>query len=286
MKTKEVTNQKILIMGIGWLGLPLALKLKDLGFQISGTTTNHNKKLRLEKEWNIHTSVFELPKKFLDNSEESQNKHFFKDIDTLILNTPPQKHLFPDRYIIEEFLTWLKDEIEFKGKIIFISSTSVYGPNLGAVDEHTPPSPVTIGGYELLSAENFLAKHFLNYCIIRPGGLIGGERHPIKFLQGKTNVAQGNSFLHLVYREDLIDLILKVLNNPAPKIINAFSPYEKTKKEYYIKMAKKFNLTPPEYQLVDQKLEYTKIDASLFEKILAKAPRFPEDFEFESELFT
>lgn len=284
MKTEEVTNQKILIVGIGWLGLPLALKLKASGFQVFGTTTTHDKELRLQQEFGLQATTFELPHTFLGNNKDSFIN--FGEAQALILNIPPQKHQFPDRFIIEEFLTWLKKETTFHGKLIFVSSTSVYGQSQGNVDENTVPVPETIGGLELLSAERFIETHFNNYNIIRPGGLIGGARHPVKFLQKKTNVPHGESFLHLVYRDDLVRLIKTLLLEPAPKIINAFSPYAKTKREYYTLMAHKFSLTPPVYQEIENKLNYTKIDASLFEKTLGFAPRSPEDFAFENELFT
>lgn len=282
MKTEEVTNQKILIVGIGWLGLSLALKLKTSGFQVYGTTTTHDKELRLQQEFGIKTTTFELPHTFLGNRDGFID---FGEVETLILNTPPQKHQFPDRFIIEEFLAWLKNQTAFKGRLIFVSSTSVYGQFQGNVDENTEPVPETIGGLELLSAERFIQTHFNDYTIIRPGGLIGGARHPVKFLQKKTNIPHGESFLHLVFRDDLVHLINTILLGPAPKIINAFSPYSKTKREYYTLMANKFSLTPPVYQEIENKLNYTKIDASLFEEVLGFAPRSPEDFIFENELF-
>lgn len=280
---KDVTNQKILIIGIGWLGLPLALKLKSMGLEVFGTTTTHDKELQLQKEFDLKATTFELPKTFLGNGDQSPK---FSEADVIILNTPPQKHQFPDRFIIEEFLSWLKNEINFKGKLIFISATSVYGLGQGRVNETSTPKPETIGGFELLSAEHFIEKSFANYTIIRPGGLIGGARHPIKFLQGRSNIPHGDSFLHLIYREDLIDLIINCLAPSAPKLINAFSPYAKSKKEYYLFMAQKFSLPLPSYQEIESHLDYTKIESGLFEKILEKAPRPPEDFQYEAELLT
>ena len=284
MNLKEVTNQKILIIGIGWLGLPLALKLKSIGFDVYGTTTTHDKEISLLKNYQLKTQTFELPNKFLTASNSFIN---FNEMDTIILNTPPQKHQFPDRYIIEEFLSWVKNDLHFKGKIIFISSTSVYGQTQGAVDENSPAIPESIGGHELLLAEKYIQQNFSTYTIIRPGGLIGGMRHPIKFLQGRTNIPHANSHLHLVFRDDLIELIIKSIKLDDPKIINAFSPYNDSKKHYYVKMAQKFSMQPPSYQeFEDASLKYTKIDSGLFEKILGRNARSPEDFEFENELLT
>ncbi|MCK6595965.1 MAG: hypothetical protein L6Q33_12265, partial [Bacteriovoracaceae bacterium] len=63
MTLKKLTNQKVMIMGLGWLGLPLALKLQQIGISPIGTTTHIDKKKRIEEAYHIPTHLFELPLK-------------------------------------------------------------------------------------------------------------------------------------------------------------------------------------------------------------------------------
>ncbi|MDO1499384.1 hypothetical protein Q2T40_03905 [Winogradskyella maritima] len=68
-------------------------------------------------------------------------------------------------------------------KIVFVSSTSVYGEIHGEVDEDTPPNPSTESGKQLTEAEKIF-KDVKNFetTIIRFGGLIGPDRHPVTML--------------------------------------------------------------------------------------------------------
>lgn len=279
-------NRKILIMGLGWLGLPLALRLRECGYDVCGTTTTHSKELAISFKFNLPTTTFLLPHTFC---KSDQHTSFFLDlskIDTIIFNIPPQKHRTESGYPIEECLNWLKKEIGFKGKLIFISSTSVYGKTLGNVDESSMPQPETISGHELFLSEKFIQNNFDEHNIIRPGGLIGGMRHPIKSLQGKLNLTNGADHLHLVDRDTLVDLIIKSVDEKIPNIINAVLPYNKNKKEYYEFMAQKLGLKKPEYQQLVTREDKTCISSDLFVKILGRKINSPEEFEFNEELFS
>jgi len=74
-------------------------------------------------------------------------------------------------------------------KLIFISSTSVYADDNSLVSEDTIPMPTLESGKQLVAIENRLMenKNFKT-TVVRFGGLIGKDRHPIRFLAGKKKL--------------------------------------------------------------------------------------------------
>ncbi len=283
---KEIINKKILIIGLGWLGLPLALNLEKNGHLIFGTTTNQSKEEKIRSRYGLNVTTFLLPNIFYTQNTGTRQFPTLSDFDVIVFNVPPQNHKYNSKNSIEECLSWIKYICGFNGKLVFISSTSVYGKNRGLVDELSPISPETIGANELGTLEKYIENNYSHYTIIRPGGLYGGSRHPIKSLQGKENLTNGEDHLHLIDRESLIDLTTLTIETSTPKIINAVLPYDKNKKYYYEFMAKKFNLKKPNYQEGGHLINTTQINPELFQQVFGRALPSPENFEFSEELLT
>jgi hypothetical protein len=203
------------IIGLGWLGKALKIKL-DSQFLIWGTHRVSDK-----------------------SSTKDYSFDFFAPgplppADMMILNTPPLLKLSPKNYV--SIVQNLKTK-----HLVFISSTSVFGTNQGLVTEETTPHPDTDSGKWLLEVENEL-KSF-SVSIIRPGGLIGGSRHPIYFLAGKT-LDFSSSPVNLIHREDLINIIISTLEKKPP-LLHAISPYHPSREDYYLSWAKKLGLSLP-----------------------------------------
>ena len=87
--------------------------------------------------------------------------------------------------------------------------------------------------------------------VIRFGGLLGEDRHPTKFLAGKTNVENPDAPVNLIQREDCIGIIEKILNQVEydnwGATFNAVAPFHPTKKEYYTQKATDLNLALPKF---------------------------------------
>ena len=157
---------KISIVGLGWFGEALALKLKAK-HEILGTTRSQDK-ISMFAHQNIDAEELNLA---LTPSENILSS------DVIILNIPPFHHQ----------LAWLQSWAWKKSThVIFISSTSVYGNLSGTVDESTTPVPDTENAKILVAEENWISS-FPVFTIIRFGGLIGASRHPGKILSGRQN---------------------------------------------------------------------------------------------------
>lgn len=225
-----MNKNKIAIIGCGWLGLPLVKKLSALGHSITTTTTTLDKNIELN---NFFSSII------FDVTKNRPNKELTNS-NVLIYTIPPL-----GKNEVESFF----QNIDQDKKIIFISSTSIYGKNQGVVDEDSSFDPKSKNALVLRKAEEFLKIQFKNLSIVRPGGLYADKRHPIYFLAGKTGITSGDEYLHLVHRDDCINAVTKMIElNLIGEDFNLISDLRILKKDYYTNLAKKLHFTPPIFE--------------------------------------
>lgn len=228
------------------MGLPLAEELFRAGHQISGTTTS-KEKLLLLKEKGIEPYRISISEARISGPIVT----FLQSLSLLIINIPPGLRGKGPKESYVTKIKLLHTEIkksEIK-KVIFISSTSVYGAIEGIVTEETKPIPTTESGKQLLECENlFKNDPDLSSTLIRFAGLIGPERHPITMLSGRKNVQCGNAPINLIHQRDCIGIIKKIIEKEHwGEILNAVYPHHPTKEHYYTQEALKRGLEPPHY---------------------------------------
>ena len=105
---------KIGIIGLGWLGLPLAKSLLNKGFQVIGTT--RSRAVGLSHEQFSHVLFDPLVKKQVSTA-------YFGDLDVLVLAFTPSK---ADEKAYAKDCVRLLDLVPASCKVIQISSTGVY----------------------------------------------------------------------------------------------------------------------------------------------------------------
>ena len=267
-------REKISILGCGWLGLPLAKSLLSKGYEVKGSTTSESK-LDVLKNAGISPFKIQLEAQQIIGTIEE----FLNESDVLIIDIPPG--LRREISSLEEmtFVNKVKTLIPFIEKsgiqkVIFVSSTSVYGDSFPIVEitEETKPNPDTESGKQLVIAETLLQSnpHFKT-TVIRFGGLLGDDRHPAKFLTGKTNVENPDAPVNLIQREDCIGIIEKILNQVEydnwEETFNAVAPQHPTRKAYYHKKAQILNLPLPTFA-EDSKSKGKMISSKKVETIL------------------
>ena len=256
---------QISILGCGWLGLPLAKALLKNGFSVKGSTTSLEKLSTLE---NVGIEPFLIA---LSEDKTTGNlDDFLEDSKILIIDVPPKLR----GSATENFVSKIKNVIPFiekssVEKVLFISSTAVYGEDHSIVTEETKAYPETESGRQLLETEQLLQSNSnFKTCILRFGGLIGEDRHPIKFLAGKTNLDNPNASINLIHQDDCIGIILKILEqNSWNETFNAVSPFHPSRKEYYTQKAIDLNLALPEFNTETAILGKT-ISSSKIETVL------------------
>ena len=234
---------KISILGCGWLGLPLAKALIENGFSVKGSTTSTDKLTALENA-GITPFLIEIG----ENGINGDVDQFLDQSQVLIINIPPKLRGNSTENFVSKIETFLPF-IEKSGikKVLFVSSTSVYSDEDKVVTEETIPNPDTESGNQLLVCEKLLYEnsHF-ETTILRFGGLIGEDRHPIHYLAGRTNIENPESPINLIHQEDCIGIILKIINrNFWGETLNAVAPFHPSREEYYSQKAKEYNLERP-----------------------------------------
>ena len=247
---------KISILGCGWLGLPLAKSLLSKGHEIKGSTTSESK-LDVLKNAGISPFQIQLESHQIIGTIED----FLKETNVLVIDIPPGLRRETSTSKEMTFVNKIKNLIPFieksdVQKVVFVSSTSVYGDGFPIVEitESTQPNPDTESGKQLVIAETLLQSnsHFKT-TVIRFGGLLGDDRHPIKFLAGRTNVENPNAPVNMIEREDCIGIIEEILkqvqhdNWEWNQTFNAVAPQHPTRKAYYHKKAELFNLPLPTF---------------------------------------
>ena len=246
-------------MGCGWLGLPLAKALIKNGYDVHGTTTSKDKLPELEKE-GINAYLISLSEEKIAGNISD----FLADAEVLIINIPPKLRGGNKENYVKKMQLLLESVKAAKTKkVIFVSSTSVYGNIEGEVTEETIPQPNTESGKQLLASEDlFKNTSELRTTIIRFGGLIGPDRHPINMLSGRKGLKNGNHPVNLIHLDDCISILsLVIKNNWWGEIFNAVYPLHPAKKEYYHQVAAKKGIILPEYGQKSQ-ISGKEIDSS------------------------
>ncbi|MCC9605801.1 SDR family oxidoreductase [Blastopirellula sp. JC732] len=144
------------------------------------------------------------------------------------------------------------------GRLIYVSSTGVYGDAGGqVVDEQTPCDPQRSGGKACWAAEELLRadpRWQQKHVSLRLAGIYGPGRIP----RAKEIAAQipiptpGEGALNLIHVDDAVETVMLTASHPSPKSLYVISdghPVERT--EYYAQIARSLNAPPPVYEAAD-----------------------------------
>ena len=244
--------KQISILGCGWLGLPLAEALMEKGYLVKGSTTSSEKLSVIE---NLGIQPFWIVLE--SNNVSGDIKTFLQGSETLIIDIPPKLRGNSKENFIGKIATLIpfieKSAIE---NVLFVSSTSVYGDTSTAlsVTEETKTCPETESGRQLVAVEQLLQTniHFKT-TILRFGGLIGEDRHPIRFLAGRKNLENPKAPINLIHQTDCIGIIMTILRQAQNdkwewiETFNAAAPFHPSREAYYTQKAIDLGLELPQF---------------------------------------
>lgn len=231
-------------MGYGWLGkqvVDLAIG-NQLQVLVLSRQKPKNSKIQVQ-EYAIQDTEFTCSQELLQSN-------------AIVFTIPPSaSEKFTERI---ELLAKNLMTNNYKGRFIFISSTSVFGKR-GEFYDNSTLCPESDNAKKLAKIERFLLENKgLNSLVIRPGGLVGIARHPVKFLSGRINLEGGQDPVNLVHGEDLAAFILFLAKSNATKSSYNFVCDEHPSKQiYYPSVAMKLNIALPRYK--DEKTNSAKV---------------------------
>lgn len=259
-------NPKICVIGCGWLGFPLAKTLVNSGYQVHGTTTSEAKLTRLQQS-GIVPFLVEITSEGITGAINT----CLSECNTVVINIPPGLRKDPENQYVQK-MTHLIEAIEKASirTVLFIGSTSVY-----ADEEHFPlitersETSTSKTALKLLAVENRIqnSKNFRS-TILRFSGLFAEDRHPARFLSGRTGIKNPKAPINLIHRDDCISIILRILQKDIwNMVLNASTTVHPTKRAYYASVCERFDIPIPEFD-DSTKSKGKTIDATTLKQVL------------------
>lgn len=274
--------KKVAIIGLGWLGMPLAMSLAARGWQVTGSKTSQDG-VEAARMCGIDSYLLRLDPGLVCEADDLDG---LMNVDALVLTLPARRSGGGEDFYMQAVQEIVDSALAYRiPRIIFTSSTSVYGDVSGSVKESTPRNPTTASGRVLKELEDWL--HHLpgtSVDILRLAGLVGPARHPGRFFAGKTapDPEQGVNLVHL---EDVIAAITLLLQAPkGGHIYNLCAPMHPSRGTFYPAMARQLGLEPPVFTAAGNSEKSKKqVDGSLICKELGFEYLYPDPLQMPLE---
>ena len=239
-------NKSISIIGCGWLGLSLGRFLVERGYRVKGSTTREEK-LPVLQAAGIEPFEIQAGEKLTGDQLDA----FFQS-DIVILNIPPGRRrpnveTFHPKQVKAVVSKAMEQDVK---KLLFISSTGIYGNTGKVMTEADEPQPSSASGRALQTVETYLKSQAqLQVTILRLSGLVGGDRKAGRFLAGKKDVANGGAPVNLIHRDDCISVIYQIIEQGKwGEVFNLSADKHPSRATFYLAQAQKQGFEPPTFR--------------------------------------
>ncbi|MCZ0750901.1 NAD-dependent epimerase/dehydratase family protein [Aeromonas enteropelogenes] len=261
------------ILGAGWLGLPLARALLAAGKPVEVTVSSAEKAARLQGE-GIHAHPLTIS---ADMPAADKKEPWPIPCETLVICVPPSK---TDDYPAAVARACALAKASGTRRVLFVSATSVWGAGQAEGDQ---PKPRHARGERMLAAELAVqAAGFECVMIVRPSGLYGPDRHPGRFLAGKT-LEGGAQAVNLVHLDDVVAACLLLLERGKDgDAYNLSAPVHPRREQFYPFAARQLGLPAPVF--IEPAGEFLPIDGLRICEQLGFNYRWPDPAHWFAEL--
>ena len=266
---------KIAILGCGWLGMELGKRLRKQNHEVRGSVTRMEKLTEVRNAGMVPYNI-----KLYEKGIQGDIRSFLSGINILVVDIPPGLRKNPEVNFVKKIKKTIPFiEKSYLQKVIFTSSTSVYKDTeeIPVYDEEAATDNSNNAAVQLRNVELlFLNNENFNASIVRFGGLIGENRHPVNHLSGKTGIKNPDAPVNLVHQEDCINAIFKLIEKDKDNSVwNIVYPEHPSKEEYYSKIAKERDLQIPEFDHSEK---------SIGKKVSSNKLKNDLNFEFSNPL--
>lgn len=233
------------ILGLGYLGRPLAEKLFEQGFDVAAV------KRRLTSD-DVNLPIT-LDCVDLNQSETFQTalwQQHWADKSLWFCLLPPSA--------VEDYVGIIRRwaalaQTAAVKHVVFGSSISVYGDSVRECDEYSAPQPQTAGARNIVAAEKILLQSGIeNIDILRLGGLYSAGRHPLASLLKRTNISGAHRPVNMLHQDLAVAALYRAAATPAGiRIRNIVEPQHLPKHEFYRREAAKLGLPEADFDMAD-----------------------------------
>ncbi|XP_057718486.1 uncharacterized protein LOC130933016 isoform X1 [Arachis stenosperma] len=216
------SENRIFILGIGFVAQSLALKLQNHGWVVSGTCTSHVKKKKLEG-MGFQVCLFDA------NYPQPSMRSLLKDCTHLLVSIPPVAGIGDPMLQHEELLrsSLVDGNLQW---LCYLSSTSVYGDCGGElVDEDYPTNPKSESAKLRLASEEGWSNlaHHLGFSsqVFRLGGIYGPGRSAINTILKQEPLSEGQKmrkyrkYTSRVHVDDICQALMSAIYTTPPRLV-------------------------------------------------------------------
>lgn len=233
----------ISIIGLGWLGLPLAEHLRAQGHTVRGSTTTPDKLTALRQQ-GFEAHLLRL------SPQPDGDLPPLLDADTLVVNVPPKAGQFGDQHHPEQ-MRLLAGYVAASRlhHVLYVSSTSVYPELSRELVEADVVTAEQSAAPALVQAEQHwlaLATPERTITIVRCAGLMGGGRVPGKYVAGRT-VDSGTLPVNYIHQVDAVGTLAALIVQPLAGTFNAVAPQHPTREAVYRQSCADFGYALPTF---------------------------------------
>ncbi len=256
-------TKRVAIIGLGWIGQPLAKQLANRKIKVIGTTRAKDKQQELRAQ-KVNAVLLSLAGDNTDFSELS-----IDEFDTVVIAITPGFKQGATDYAnnVEALVSYAT--IKKVKQLVLLSSTGVYTGLHGLVTEQSELA-LNVGKVALLHQAEQAVLNFTGASqVLRLAGLVGPDRFPGTFLAGKKDVADPEASVNLIHQQDVLNLIQSFIEQPElVGIYNCVSPTCCTRENFYSRAARALGLTPPSFAKQEDILLTRKVSADKLKETL------------------
>jgi len=243
-------SNRCLILGAGALGIKLGAQLEQCGHQVVGVRRHPE---RIPKTLSAAYGDLHDPRSLVD----LWRRHLPPEGGELcLILTPDGRGEAGYRRTYIEGLINVAESLKVAQRrphVTFVSSTSVFGDNVHAVNETTPPNPQSPGGRILWQAEQWLCQQDFPVTRVRFAGIYGPTR--LRFLE---RVAAGevsgvaNAPSNRIHEDDCVGLLRCVIRSVhsglhVPEVIHGVDEDQATLGQVAAFIARRLHCSMPRF---------------------------------------
>ncbi len=235
-----MTEKQILVVGAGWLGLPLAHALQSRGYKVIATRTSVEGVAEIAQA-GLDSLCLDLNAIRSEEEELALTDQLIKNqINVIIGCFPPGFRQGGGALYASQWaqLVQVAKRIGVE-KIIMISSSSVYPERAEIMTEDMARLPIAKGREDfsaksiiMLTAEEHVRNSTLDYVIVRCSGLFGPNRHPSRFAS-KLKTVSDQASANMLHLDDAVGAIIFCLEHVDASVVNATTPETCDKVTFY-----------------------------------------------------